>query len=225
MVTVLMPFNVQLQRLNMPKPPGNNSNDGKVTSLCAVPKGVVGASATSPVNPAVGATDLAALLAELLTDLPVFVCVLNANNGVVYMNNRVASFEGVHLNPLAFNVAVSRNRQPPSDNAIEIFEDIFPRGFSERIHALEAVDKYEAAPGIDLTIRHKDRSNHAYHIIKLRREVEPSTYWTLLIGVDVTAHKLAENSLKDHKSRLDYMVYHDPLTGLANRSLFYDRIE
>jgi diguanylate cyclase (GGDEF)-like protein len=44
------------------------------------------------------------------------------------------------------------------------------------------------------------------------------------IGTDITERKLAEDALREQQSRLNYMAFHDSLTALPNRSLFYDRI-
>lgn len=152
--------------------------------------------------------DLATLLTGLLTDLPMFVCVLNQNNSLEYANSRFAYFDGV-------NAAYKHQKN---------FDALFPVGVSDQINDLLACDDYEQAEGIDLHIRHKTKVMHTYHVAKLRRFLTDEEPWHIIVGVDVTAHYKAEHSLLDHKSRLDYMVYHDPLTGLPNRSLFYDQV-
>lgn len=151
---------------------------------------------------------LAGLLTDLLTDLPVFVCVLNAQGGIEYLNRRFDLFDDV-----------ANDYKCQTDLA-----KVFAPDEAKRINDLVAADEYERATGIELNFRHKDRSAHHYHIVKLARKTSNGDAWHVIVGVDVTAHRQAEHSLRDHKSRLDYMVYHDPLTGLANRSLFYDRI-
>ncbi|HEY7773189.1 MAG TPA: EAL domain-containing protein [Marinagarivorans sp.] len=171
---------------------------------------------------------LNAVLTGLLAELPVFVCALDGRGNIVYVNNRFELFEGVARDYRFRNSLAS----------------LFPAGVDEQIAQLNAEADFESAKGLDINFRHKDRSTHSYHVVKLRREVTigaeqaikegadaaiPTSgahkeIWHLFVGIDVTAHRQAEHSLRDHKSRLDYMVYHDPLTGLANRSLFYDRI-
>lgn len=155
-----------------------------------------------------GSVFLAGLLTDLLTDLPVFVCVLNAQGGIEYLNRRFDLFDDL-----------SNDYKYQTDLA-KVFSD----EDAKRINDLVAAEEYERAAGIELNFRHKDRSIHHYHIVKLLRKPSEGDAWHIIVGVDVTAHRQAEHSLRDHKSRLDYMVYHDPLTGLANRSLFYDRI-
>lgn len=77
----------------------------------------------------------------------------------------------------------------------------------------------------ELNVKHKDGSSHLYRVrhvlIRSKKTIENMIF---TMGVDVTEHKMAENTLRDHKSRINYMSFHDALTGLANRSLFYDRI-
>jgi diguanylate cyclase (GGDEF)-like protein len=155
-----------------------------------------------------GCANLAEMLTGLLTDLPVFVVVIGANGNIEYVNRRFEIFEWSKLDFHDHN-DLSR---------------LFPAAYGEPIGSLVAVDEFEDAEGLDLTLKHKDQSFHNYHVVKLRRKISNGDIWHLIVGLDVTAHRRAEHSLRDHKSRLDYMVYHDPLTGLANRSLFYDRM-
>lgn len=77
----------------------------------------------------------------------------------------------------------------------------------------------------ELSAKHKDGSSHLYrmcHVLIRGKTAVENIIFTM--GVDVTEYKMAENTLRDHKSRINYMSFHDGLTGLANRSLFYDRI-
>ena len=56
-------------------------------------------------------------------------------------------------------------------------------------------------------------------------ELEGGEKNLLVMGIDVTEMKLAEEALREQKSQIAYSAFHDPLTGLANRSLFYDRMD
>ncbi|MDZ7925205.1 MAG: EAL domain-containing protein [Marinagarivorans sp.] len=170
--------------------------------------------------------DLTDLLAGLLIDLPVFITVISPNGIIKYLNKRIELFQGVHLEVDEINnpqTTLLSENELSANSAEDLFKYIFPAEYLEKIHALTAIDEYDPNAGVDLNIRHKDHSLHSYRLVKLNRMLQ-GNLWTLLVGTDVTAHKHAEHSLRDHKSRLDYMVYHDPLTGLANRSLFYDRV-
>jgi len=47
---------------------------------------------------------------------------------------------------------------------------------------------------------------------------------TVALREDVAARCLVEEQLRDREKELQHMAFHDPLTGLANRLLFYDRV-
>ena len=55
-------------------------------------------------------------------------------------------------------------------------------------------------------------------------EVGDSTYGLAMIE-DISARKEAEEALRAEAERNEYQALHDPLTGLANRVLFRDRIQ
>lgn len=199
----------------MSQPPKSNNNGQTEAEASGLVVGAQSSGAVIPLRSSIHSSEaegnkgfLAGLLTDLLTDLPVFVCVLNANGGIEYMNRRFDLFDD-----LANDYKCQTN-----------LAKVFSPDDAKRINELVAGEEYERAAGIELNFRHKDRSTHHYHIVKLERKTPAGEAWHIIVGVDVTAHRQAEHSLRDHKSRLDYMVYHDPLTGLANRSLFYDRI-
>ncbi|WNO09520.1 EAL domain-containing protein [Teredinibacter sp. KSP-S5-2] len=108
-------------------------------------------------------------------------------------------------------------------NDIQKEADLYPALVQSRVEnmAMEAALN-QPAEAWELSAKHKDGSMHHYHMHRLyvKRDTDTIIY---SIGTDVTEFKLAERALRDHKSRIDYMAFHDPLTGLANRSLFYDR--
>ncbi|WP_157240569.1 sensor domain-containing diguanylate cyclase [Catenuloplanes japonicus] len=41
---------------------------------------------------------------------------------------------------------------------------------------------------------------------------------------DIQRRERVEAELREHKEQLQHLAFHDPLTGLANRALFYDRL-
>lgn len=103
-------------------------------------------------------------------------------------------------------------------------KDLYPPLVQKRVMGLSKQNKNseEATADWELSAKHKDGSMHQYHMRRMVVErLDSKIIYT--IGTDVTDFKLAETALRDHKSRIDYMAFHDPITGLANRSLFYDR--
>lgn len=111
---------------------------------------------------------------------------------------------------------------------METEQDLYPRALQQRIIDMPLMDAEleEAASPMarEFSMKHKDGSGHVYNLRRYRMPGESGQEITLTLGLDVTDHKLAENALRDHKSQLNYVTFHDPLTGLANRSLFYDRL-
>ena len=113
--------------------------------------------------------------------------------------------------------------------------DLYPKALHARLSDLNEQFVYEKyhESGVqewEFSIKHKDGSLHLY---AMRRFIfnafgggdgaDPCKV-VITFGNDITDHKLAESALLDQKSRINYMSFHDPLTGLANRSLFYDRM-
>ncbi|MEJ2442122.1 MAG: EAL domain-containing protein [Exilibacterium sp.] len=77
----------------------------------------------------------------------------------------------------------------------------------------------------EFEVQHTDGSIHAYLMVKFPlRDNAGKIFGICTICTDITERKQAENALREQQSRLNYMAFHDTLTGLPNRSLFYDRI-
>ncbi len=77
----------------------------------------------------------------------------------------------------------------------------------------------------EFEVQHTDGSIHAYLMVKFPlRNNAGKIFGICTICTDITERKQAENALREQQSRLNYMAFHDTLTGLPNRSLFYDRI-
>jgi len=84
--------------------------------------------------------------------------------------------------------------------------------------SLEPVEK-------ELELRHKDGSVHIYWMVKFPlKDKQEHVFGVCTICTDITERKQAEDALREQQSRLNYMAFHDSLTALPNRALFYDRI-
>ncbi|HEY6529749.1 MAG TPA: EAL domain-containing protein [Cellvibrionaceae bacterium] len=101
--------------------------------------------------------------------------------------------------------------------------DVYPANFQNDLETLQE-STHETPEWLEFKAKHKDGSFHVYQMKYIQHRTDDAQALCFVFGTDITAHKQIENSLRDHKSRLDYMVYHDNLTGLANRTLFYGRI-
>lgn len=112
-------------------------------------------------------------------------------------------------------------------NALTRAEHLFPPYVADRFSSpwLEAVLKGELS-NWDLSIKHKNDQVFLYEIEhQVIHSKSSGERFVVTVGVDVTAiRKQREIELQEQKSQLNYLSFHDPLTGLANRSLFYDRV-
>ncbi len=146
-------------------------------------------------------------LKMILEHVPVLVSAVDSSGKILFASHHHRQLIGV------------------SDNLDTIKEekDLYPPFVQKRVMGLAKGEKAGlVSEAWELSAKHKDGSMHQYHMkrMEVEKEGRPIVY---TIGTDVTDFKLAETALREHKSRIDYMAFHDPLTGLANRSLFYDR--
>ncbi|MBX2859007.1 MAG: EAL domain-containing protein [Cellvibrionaceae bacterium] len=114
--------------------------------------------------------------------------------------------------------------------------DLYPQVLHVRLSDLNEQFVYEKyhINGVqewEFSIKHKDGSLHLYamrrfivNAFSANKDKDARKKVVITLGYDITDHKMAESALLDQKSRINYMSFHDPLTGLANRSLFYDRM-
>ncbi len=104
--------------------------------------------------------------------------------------------------------------------------DVYPKDVAQSMWDIDIATKTnQQTYELELDLMHKDGSLHTYLIIKFPlRNKENKIFGICTIGTDISERKLAENALREQQSRLNYLAYHDSLTSLPNRSLFYDRI-
>jgi diguanylate cyclase (GGDEF)-like protein/PAS domain S-box-containing protein len=77
----------------------------------------------------------------------------------------------------------------------------------------------------ELEVRHRDGTLHTYLMLKFPlRDEQGQIFSVCSICTDITERKMAEDAVREQQSRLNFMAFHDVLTGLPNRSLFYDRL-
>ncbi len=104
--------------------------------------------------------------------------------------------------------------------------DIYPKDVAQSMWDIESATRTnQQTYELELDLLHKDGSLHTYLIVKFPLlDKDNQIFGVCTIGTDITERKLAENALREQQSRLNYMAFHDSLTALPNRSLFYDRI-
>ncbi|MBU3070748.1 EAL domain-containing protein [Aestuariicella sp. G3-2] len=105
-------------------------------------------------------------------------------------------------------------------------QDVYSPELASKINAadmqvLETLEPLE----LEEEIRHKDGSMHSYWMVRFPlRDKKGKVFGLCSISTDITERKNAQDALRDQQSRLNYMAFHDSLTSLPNRALFYDRI-
>jgi diguanylate cyclase (GGDEF)-like protein/PAS domain S-box-containing protein len=105
-------------------------------------------------------------------------------------------------------------------------QDIYPAQLVESLKNVEAAALDKGRPyETEVDLPHKDGSVHTYLVVKFPlSDRSGEVFGVCTICTDVSDRKLAESALREQQSRLNYMAFHDALTSLPNRSLFYDRI-
>lgn len=87
----------------------------------------------------------------------------------------------------------------------------------------DAVIASGSAPPVEVQ---RARADGAQVWVEVRRQAQRSgDRWLIVTLVrDITDRKEAEGRVVEKQARLDYLAYYDALTGLANRSLFLERV-
>ncbi len=152
-----------------------------------------------------GAVDL---LDTLLQSQPSLVSVVDEQGQVLLFSPNHRMLSGVSEEP------------EPIQHIDALFPPFIRQRFSAPLHELvlqEDLTRWE------MSVQHRDGQVHLYDVQHWVFEGEGQR-WVLTAASDVSGQRRAQNETQlEQKSQLNYLSFHDPLTGLANRSLFYDR--
>lgn len=141
-----------------------------------------------------------ALFEQIFLHSPIAVCLTEENGIIQYVNHAFTQLTGYTPHELIdSNLSLMKS----SKNAPDFFQ-----------HFWDKLLKYDSFNG-NIWNQHKD-SLHALHSVTITPITLDKTYY-LSTHIDVTR----EVELKE---RHHYLAYYDPSTGLANRSLFEDRL-
>jgi len=156
--------------------------------------------------------DVSPLLSQIIARSPTLISVVAADTGKVLLANpQHSKMSGVSENYAQIKTA----------------NQLFPPFVKDRFSKpwLNAALDGDAEIW-DLSVKHKDGQVYLYEIEHLVVTAKNGKdRYVVTVGIDVTASRQQrEHELLEQKSQLNYLSFHDPLTGLANRSLFYDRV-
>lgn len=151
-----------------------------------------------------------AYLTGILGHSPVLISVKDLDGNVV-----LASDHYKHLAEVGEEGFVGKN----------VF-DAYPKELAEKLWQSDmAAGREQLSIEQEIPIHHKDGTLHTYLMLKFPlRDRDKRVFGVCTICTDITERKMAEDALREQQSRLNYMAFHDSLTALPNRSLFYDRI-
>lgn len=149
-------------------------------------------------------------LNSILNNSPALISIKDLNGNVMLASEHYNQLAEVHENGSAD--ATILDTYP-----IEVAQSLWDSDYAESKSA-QVVES-------ELEVRHKDGALHTYLMLKFPlRDLDDEVFSVCSICMDITERKLAEESMRDQQSRLNFMAFHDALTGLPNRSLFYDRL-
>ena len=140
-----------------------------------------------------------ALFEQIFLHSPIAVCVTEENGTILYSNHAFTQLTGYAAHELIDNnLSILKS----SKNTLDFFTHFWDKLINEKSYDGKIWNK------------HKD-GLHALHEVTVTPIALDKTYY-LSTHIDVTQE--IELQEKSH-----YLAYHDPHTGLANRSLFEDR--
>ncbi len=148
------------------------------------------------------------LICGLLCQLPILLSIVDPDGQVLAVSQHHTRLMGA----------------PDQVGDIKQRDQLFPAVVGGRVQsAPRMADVDDQSAYWELEVRHKDGSEHTYRMMKIQIRGNYGDA-ECLIGLDVTETKENEDFLRNQKQQMDFVAFHDPLTGLANRSLFYESV-
>lgn len=142
--------------------------------------------------------------------LPVLVSLVDLTGKVLFANESHLQLLGV----------------AESLDEIQEERDLYPDSVFARLpQSLHQIVQNEGEYEWQLNVQHKDGKPHHYRLCHRMVEDDAGASYILTIGWEQGGAVEQRDPDFERKSQLSYLTFHDPVTGLANRSLFYDRVQ
>ena len=154
------------------------------------------------------------MLTLLLEHVGSLICVFNKRHEVLYASTQHFELHGV-----------TQESAGPAEKSY-VFS-YFPPVVHDRLKlVLEDLNRGAESLGRwEMTVKHKNGTPLSYLVKTFKiRSQKYDDCWIFIGNLKIESPDI-EKTLRDHQSQLTYLTFHDPLTGLANRSLFYDRMD
>ena len=100
---------------------------------------------------------------------------------------------------------------------------LYPEALYEALSALR-VHSVARPQWENLQVQHRDGSIYLYRFCRVQVSVGKHSV-VVTLGVNAHDSQQLHSDLQDYKSAVSHLAFRDALTGVANRTLFYDRLD
>ena len=142
---------------------------------------------------------------EILNYVPALVSVVDQTGKVLFVSQHHTVLASV----------------PESIASIKTEQELYPDSVLKRFTSLPSqITLAHGEQEWEMSAQHRDGIMHHYRMVQRVLNINSDNKLVITIGWEVL-----QNPPPDPDQKSSYNAYHDPVTGLANRTLFYDRVQ